>query len=66
MHIKSNGFKLLQIIKFARFVTLDNITYVRPRVHESLTWTRTLDVIVAPCALWIVITYVNTIGNDVL
>ncbi len=66
MHIKVDGFKLPRIIKFAWFVILDNITYVRTRANDSLTLKRTLDVIVAPCALWPIIAYANTIGNDVL
>ncbi len=44
MHIKSDGFKLSWIIKFAQFVTIDNITYVKPWGNDSLMWTRTLDV----------------------
>jgi len=63
MHLKSNCFKLPQIMKFAWLVTFDNITYVRPGANESLTSMKTFDVIVAPCVLWPIIAYANTIGN---
>ncbi len=61
-HIKFNGFKLLWIIKFAWFVTLDKITSVKLGANDFLMWTMTLNVIITPCALWSIITYVNTIG----
>jgi hypothetical protein len=66
MHLKSDDFKLPRIIKFAWLVTFDNITYVRPRTNDSLTSMKTFDVIFAHCVLWLVITYANIIGNDVL
>jgi len=40
------------------------MTHVRHRTNEFLISIITLDLIVAPCALWLVITYVNTIKND--
>jgi hypothetical protein len=39
---------------------------VRLGANDFLTSMKTFDVIVAPCVLCPVITYVNTIGNDVL
>lgn len=42
------------------------MTYVRLWAKDFLIWIKTLDLIVAPCALWPIIAYANTIGNDVL
>ncbi len=66
MHFKSDYLKLPQIIKFAWLVTLDNRTYVRLGANDFLRSMKTFDVIVAPCASWPIIAYVNTIRNYAL
>jgi hypothetical protein len=61
---KSSNFKVPQTIKLVRFVTLDNIKYVKPRAINFLTWMKKNYVIFTPCVLKLVIAYTSTIGNN--
>jgi hypothetical protein len=64
--IKSFGVRFPIILKLFQFVTLESMTYVTSNVKASFMLLIPFVAVVAPCDLWLVITYASTIRNDVL
>ncbi len=63
---KPFGLKVPTIFKFAQFVILESITYVKPSAKASFMSMSTFVMIVVPCDLCPIIAYANVIGNDAL